>query len=61
MKKLILFFIFSNLLVNFTYASCEQRVDNIQTLYVNGMFTKVRAAEFNTLNIEVLFANACRF
>ena len=61
MKKLILFFIFSNLLVNFTYASCEQRVDNIQTLYVNGMFTKVRAAEFNTLNIEVFIRERLPF
>jgi hypothetical protein len=42
MKKLVLFFIINNFLASFAYASCEQRVDNIQTLYVNGMFTKTR-------------------
>ncbi|MFY9179544.1 MAG: hypothetical protein WAO12_07185, partial [Venatoribacter sp.] len=53
MKKLFLFFILSNLAINFTYASCEQRVDKIQTLYINGMFTKSRGAKINTDNIEI--------
>lgn len=35
-----------------TFASCESRVDTIQTLYVNGMFTDAYQARSNTATIE---------
>lgn len=52
MKSFILFVVFICTIINQAYAACEARVDNVQTLYINGMFTKTRAAEFNTNSIE---------
>ena len=51
-ENFILFVVFFCTMVNQAYAACELRVDSVQTLYVNGMFTKTRAAEFNTNSIE---------
>src|SRR5690554_1595980 len=48
-KFAILFFLFLSLS---TFADCESRVDNIQTLYVNGMFTDAYQARSNAASIE---------
>lgn len=43
------------------FASCESRVDSIQTLYVNGMFTDAYQAKSNTHSIESHIRNNLPF
>lgn len=52
MKQLNVLFILVLFAINSVYAGCEQRVDSVQTLYVNGMFTKTRSAEINADEIS---------
>lgn len=53
MKPLFLFYILVIFVVSPTYAICEIEVDNVQTLYINGMFTNTEDVKVNSNNIEV--------
>lgn len=61
MKPLFLFYILVVFVVSPTYAICEIEVDNVQTLYINGMFTNIEDAKVNSNNIEVFIRERLPF
>lgn len=52
MKQLILFIFLFSIGFESVHAICELKVDNVQTLYINGMFTNTQNARINVKNIE---------